>query len=174
MDWYALFVQTGNEEYVQKWLRFNFNELTLHSLVPKRKIAERKQGKVHHVLKILFPGYVLIQTEMDDSLYKRIVSIPKCIRILNNGTYYSKISDEEIYPILRLTSDSGILDYSKVYMENSAIIVKSGPLQGLEGIIRKIDTRKNKAKILINFMNSERMVDVGIEVLEISSQSTVS
>lgn len=166
MDWYALFVQTGKEEYVQKWLSFNFNKSVLRSVIPKRKIPERRKGKVFHTIKVLFPGYVLIQTEMNDLIYNKIISTPKCIRVLSNGTYYSKIDDREITPILKLISDMGILDYSKVYMENSLIVVKSGPLQGMEGIICKVDQRKGRAKILMKFLNSVKKVDVGIELLD--------
>jgi len=35
----------------------------------------------------------------------------------------------------------------------------------MEGIIRKVDKRKNRAKILLNFMGCEKTMDVGIEVL---------
>lgn len=165
MDWYALFVKTGKENDVQKWLQFAFNESVLHCIVPKRKLTERKNGKVYSVIRTLFSGYVLINTEMNNIIYKKIVDIPNCINILGNGTYYTKIDQQEISTILSLTRDTEVLDCSKIYIENSKIIVKSGPLRGMEGIIRKIDTRKNRAKVSINFMNCEKMVDLGIELI---------
>jgi transcriptional antiterminator NusG len=113
----------------------------------------------------MFPGYVLIKTEMTATIYRKIISIPESIRVLNNGNYYSKIDEEQITPILKLMGDEGVVSYSQIYIENSTVFVKSGPLKGLEGMICKIDRRKGRAKVLINFMNSYKTIDVGIEFL---------
>lgn len=43
--------------------------------------------------------------------------------------------------------------------------VQSGPLKGKEGIIKKVDKRKNRAKVQLNFLGREKTIDVGIEVL---------
>lgn len=40
MDWYALFVETGKEEYIQKWLRFYFDENILYAIIPKRRLED--------------------------------------------------------------------------------------------------------------------------------------
>jgi transcriptional antiterminator NusG len=71
MDWYSLFVLTGKEEYVEERLRECFREPLppLISLIPKRKLTERKQGKVAHTIKKMFPGYILIHTEMNPEVY---------------------------------------------------------------------------------------------------------
>ena len=44
MKWYALFVESGKEEAVQKFLRLQFDEQALYSLKPKTKATERKAG----------------------------------------------------------------------------------------------------------------------------------
>jgi transcriptional antiterminator NusG len=166
MEWYALFVETGKEEYVRERLKFYFSEAILRPIVPRRNLTERKEGKVFHVTKTLFPGYVLIHTEMNTAVYEKIKTIPKFIRILSTGTCFSKVAEEEMLPILRLIGNNGVLEYSKVYLENSKVTVKSGPLQGLEGIIYRVDRRKHRAKIRLSFMNSIKTIDVGIEILQ--------
>lgn len=165
MNWYALFVESNNEEYVQQWLRFYFDESILRSIVPKRKLIERNGGIVHHSIKVLFPGYVLINTEMNESIYYKLKKIPKSICILKSDTFL-QIEKKEIEPILKLIGDGELIDYSLLYVENTNIIVKAGPLQGMEGIIKKIDKRKKRAKILLNFFNNQKLVDVGIEIIE--------
>lgn len=166
MDWYALFVKTGREEIIQTWLNFYFKKSDLHCVVPKRKLSERKKGKVYQVVKKMFPGYVLIYTEMNTHSYKKIINIPNLIKILNYNTYYSCIEQKEIQPILDLIGNGEVIDYSKIYFENSKVFVKSGPLHGMEGIIKKVDKRKNRAKIQIDFMGTQKMIDLGIEVLK--------
>ncbi|MBU8854947.1 antiterminator LoaP [Bacillus sp. FJAT-26377] len=173
MNWYALSVETGKEEIVQKFLRVHFDKSTLHSFSPKRKIPEKKAGKVYNALRTIFPGYVLIRTNMTPDIFYKIKEIPNCYKMVNNGdvyskergVYYSKIEDEEIDPIIKLINPEGIIEYSKIYAANSKVLVKGGPLKGMEAIIKKVDKHKNRAKILLNFMGKERLIDVGIITL---------
>lgn len=166
MDWYALFVKTGKEEIVQKWLDYHFNKMSLHSLVPKRKLIERKAGKTQSIVRKLFPGYILISTDMSITTYKTIKNIPNLINILGNDTYFSRIPEEEILPILNLIGAGDTIGCSKIFIENSKVVVNSGPLKNMEGIIKRIDKRKKRAKVMLNFMGSQKIIDLSIDVLE--------
>ncbi len=164
MEWYVTFVETGKEEEVQKWLDHYFDKETQRNMVPKRRLIEKKGGKPYPVIKKLFPGYVFICTDMDLEKYKIIKSIPNLIRFLSTGAYYSPIDYSEMSVILRLVGDD-IIGYSKVFAENSKILVKEGCLYGMEGIIKKVDKHKNRAKIQLDFMGEQRIVDVGVEIV---------
>lgn len=173
MNWYAIFVETGKEEEVQKNLKAIFDKTLLESVVPKRRVPERKAGKVNHVVRNIFPGYVLVKTKMNSYIYHTIKKVPNFYRVVNRGVYYSKefkenftiIDEDEINPLLNLLSKENVIDYSKIYIENSKVWVQSGPLKGKEGIIKKVDKRKNRAKVQLNFLGREKTIDVGIEVL---------
>ncbi|PEW10115.1 antiterminator LoaP [Bacillus cereus] len=174
MNWYALFVETGKEEEVQKNLKLNFDKTLLESVIPKKRILEKRAGKVYHVIRNIFPGYVLVKTDMNSYIYHKIKEIPNYCRVVNRGVYYSKkfnenytvIDEAEIIPLLKLLGKEDIIDYSKVYIENSKVSVESGPLKGKEAIIKKVDKRKKRAKILLNFLGRENTIDVGIEILD--------
>ncbi|MCR4442389.1 MAG: antiterminator LoaP [Peptococcaceae bacterium] len=165
MEWYVLFVQTGKEEMVQKSLRYFFDESFLQPFVPKRLLPEKRLGKLEYTSKTLFPGYVFIKTNMDQSLYHKLKNVPGYYRVLGNGSQFSAVTDEEMAVINELTRHSETVDISRIYLINSRVVVKSGPLQGLEGIIHKVDPRKRRAKILLNLAGEPKIVDVGIEVI---------
>ena len=170
MNWYAIFVKTGEEENVRQYFDYHFNQLDYKLFIPKKKINERKNGKVYCVVKTLFPGYVFIQMVMDIKLYYIIKYIPKVYKILNyTDEFYSKIDNEEMQMILNLTDDNNIIGYSKILVENSKIFIKSGPLKGLEGFIKKIDKKKSRLKIALNLMGTERIVELGIELIKCGS-----
>lgn len=166
MDWYSIFVTTGKEEYVTEWLDFYFITSELTALIPKRKLFERKAGKTIQVVKKMFPGYVLINTEMDVEAYYKLKKIPNLIHILKTGEYFTKISKEEMACIHQLLGQGDVVDCSEIYLADSKVIVKSGPLQGMEGLIKAVDKRKQRVKIVIQFMGLEKEIAVGIEVLE--------
>lgn len=164
MPWYCLFVKTGYEFEVKYCIK-KFCSSNCNPMLPQRKLTEKKQGKYVKKVKLMFPGYVLVETDMTPEIYYEINGLPKIIKILFNGSFYSPIPQQEMKPILRLVNNGEIIDYSKVYIINSKVFVDSGPLKGMEGYIKKIDKRRGRAKILIGFMGVEKTVDIGIELL---------
>ncbi len=165
MKWYALFVETGREIQIQKWIQYFFDPSECYSVVPKRKSTEKRQGIKHQVIRTLFPGYVFIKTDMCVEIYYKLARVPNIIRILNNGFYWSYIEDVEMALIMKLVGDNGIVDFSKVLLENTKMFVKEGPLQGMEGMIKRADRRKSRATIMLDFMGEPRMIDLGIDIL---------
>ncbi|AJQ26585.1 antiterminator LoaP [Pelosinus fermentans] len=166
MYWYVLWVKTGAEEGIQKCLQSYFDYNTLHSLIPKRLLIEKRQGVAHLVQKKMFPGYVFICADMNYIIYNIIKKIPKIIKILNsNGSYYSAIDDSEINIILSLVGSGDIVKISRIHIKNSKIFILNGPLKNLEGIVKRIDKHKKRAKILINLLNTPKLIDVGIEIV---------
>lgn len=192
MDWHALFVETGKEELVRGLLYKHFDRSTMQAMIPKRRLYEKKQGEIYEVCRPLFPGYVFVNTRMTAPTYNKLKRIPKYYRLLNKYSrrdrqsidneqndeedrkaeehfeayLFSRIDEEEMLPILQLLDGEETIDYSTIYVENEKVIVHSGPLQGLEGNIKKIDKRKRRARILLNFMGTEKYLDVGIQWLE--------
>ena len=165
MKWYVLFVETGRETLIQKWIQYFFDQSVCISIVPKRRLIESKQGKKYSVVKTMFPGYVFINTDMCVEVYYKLAKVPNMIRVLNNGSYWSNINDDEITSIVNLVGDNGIVDYSKIFIENSKVFVKDGPLLGMEGIIKKVDKHRSRAKIELILMGELRLIDVGIEMI---------
>ncbi|WP_186785895.1 antiterminator LoaP [Paenibacillus agilis] len=175
MHWYALFVETGQEETVQRSLKQQFDDSILLSLVPKRKIPEKKMGHIQHVIRKMFPGYVLIQTKMNADRYHSLRRIPHVLRILTNGRkneytpesfHLSSIHDGEIEPLLKLLDSTEILEYSTLkLLSNSSIHVVAGPLHGMENLITKVDRHKNRATLQLPFLGEPRSIAVGVHIM---------
>ncbi|MEJ9165008.1 transcription termination/antitermination NusG family protein, partial [Paenibacillus graminis] len=83
MNWYIFFVKTGDELCVKDWLNKTFDRETLYSIVPKRIVPEKKNGKLLYVEKNLFPSYIFVKTVMDFSTYYLIKRNSKIIKMLN-------------------------------------------------------------------------------------------
>lgn len=166
MSWYVLFVETGKESLIQRWIKVFLNSNSCYSIFPKRLVTEKRNGVIEHVEKPLFPGYVFINIDMSPKNYYSLKKIPRFFKVLNNGEYYSKLNDYDIEVILKLTQNSNIIDYSRVFIENSNIVICEGPLKGMEGLIKKIDKRKKRATVEIQFLNKSRLVNLGIEFIE--------
>ncbi len=163
MEWYVVYVKANMEEEVQNLLNNRFKE-SFYSLIPKRRLIVKRQGKLYHFLEKLFPGYVFIKTDMDRDKHKAINRTSGVVQLVSANTDFVKVDDNEMAMILKLVNNEGIIEYSKLLKENSKITVLEGPLLGLESIIKKVNSHTNRAKILINLMGNPKMLDVGLAV----------
>jgi transcriptional antiterminator NusG len=166
MDWYAVFVETGREHDAKRSISRLVSSPAVECLVLRRRITERRQGRLKETLRPLFPGYLLIKGNMDMSLYRTIMSAPGVLKVLAaEGSYWTRIPDDEMEPILQLLHHGDILDYSQVTLPGTEVVVLSGPLYGLEHLIRKIDKRKGRARVSLVFHGTEHTVDLGVSVV---------
>ena len=165
MQWYALFVKTGEEEAMRRYLETLLPDVNIKILIPKRKLMERRGGKVYERIRILLPGYVLIKTEMDVSFYYRLKTMPGLIRILRDEKDPLPIPEHEIAVILALTNQGDVIEFSEVYREGDRIKVSNGPMKGLEGIIESYDHRKKRLKIRLELLGQIKKVDLGAELV---------
>lgn len=166
LEWYAIFVETNKEETFRKCIDMVYPDDSIETLVPKRKLIERRQGEHYERVLKLFPGYVLVNTDMDEvEMYYKLKSLPTAISVLKNDGYPVTVPREEMEIILALTRYGEVIDFSSLYREGDEIKVISGPLKGLEGIIHRYDHRKKRAKVVLNFLDKEKRVDLGAHLI---------
>lgn len=163
--WYVLFVATGEEDKVKERIYFRLKD-EIKALVPKRRMRERKEGKWEEKIRILFPGYVLLNGQMSNKEYNLLRDIPGVIRLLKDSNGPQVVAEQEIGLICRLTSDNEIIEHSNIYVLGKEIVVKDGPLLGLEGYIQSIDKRKGRAKVVLNLMGEPRAVELSVTMLQ--------
>ncbi len=167
VQWYALFVKTGEEEDMRKYLETLLPDINMKILIPKRKLQERRKGKVYEVIRTLLPGYVLVKTEMDVDFYYRLKKLPGLLKILRDESEPLPIPEHEIAVILALTNQGDVIEFSEVYKEGDRIKVARGPMKGLEGIIESYDHRKKRLKIRLEILGQVKKVDIGAEFVNI-------
>lgn len=163
--WYALFVVTGEEDKVKERIYFRMKD-ELKALVPKRRMRERKEGKWQERIRTLFPGYVLLNGQINTEVYNLISTIPGVIRFLKNNDGPQYIDEHEMYIIQKLTSENEIIGFSSVDIRGRKIQIIDGPLTGMEGYIQSIDRRKGRAKVLINLMGEPRIVELCVSLIQ--------
>jgi len=163
--WYALFVVTGDEEKVKERINYRF-EKRIRAIVPKRKIKERREGKWEYKIKTLFPGYVLINGNMGQQIYETIRGIPGVIRVLRDSSGPQELHEAEIELICRLTGEGEIIPVSQVYTIGKKVFVVDGPLLGMEGLIKSIDKRKGRAKVVLNLLGEPREIELSITMVQ--------
>ena len=134
---------------------------------PRRKLTIRRKGRRMETLAAVFPGYVFIEAEsISDQIYRSLKSLPGFYRFLESNDRIRPLTgrDEEI--VAHFVKLGEIIGKSTVTVdENQRIRVLHGPLEGLEGMIVKIDKRKQRAKVRLDLYHESFLVDFGFELL---------
>lgn len=170
MSWYAIFVQTGKEEVVCSRITELLNQYESKNdyefLVPKRKVQELHGGNYIEVTKEMFPGYVLIRSDEIVEIFQRTRKCPFLYSFLRINENFQEIRPEEISNILCMVDEEGIVGISDVLVENDKVKVIDGPLCNYTGIIQRINKRKRRAKVIIDFNGQQYPVDLSINIVD--------
>jgi len=98
-------------------------------------------------------------------MYTQTKSCNHLFGFLRSYDYFHEIDLEEISSFIYMLNDDDTIESSNVFLEDDKIIVTSGPLLEYSGYIKKIDKRKNRAKILFKFSGQDHLIDVSINII---------
>jgi transcriptional antiterminator NusG len=170
MNYYAAQVQTGKEEKiiesVQSTLAFRIEKQRF--IFPKRLLKIRKEGVIKSELKPIFPGYLFVEAEnIDTELYNTLRYTQGFFRFLKSNQDITVLSGKDLSILQHFLQFGQSISTSQVYFdENDRICVTDGPLKGLEGMIIKVDKRKKRAKVKMDFANENLLIDLGFELIK--------
>ena len=164
--WYVVQVRTGDELKISGRLQLEVKVEGEEIFVPLFERRKCIRGEWTRVTTPLFPGYIFFQTDDVESMYGRLKKIDAFTKILKTGDCYTPISTEEERFIETLTGDEHVVEQSIGVIEGDQIIIKRGPLYGLEGCIVKINRHKRIAIIRAEFMGGPREIKVGLEIID--------
>ncbi len=165
MQWYALYTPGGTEEKVVEILKKQMSNFKF--VIYKRRLRERKEGQWHMVERKMFPGYVLMKGVMTEVEWHQMRSTDASFRLLKNNDEYLTLTEEEVKMLELLDGDEdGLVDISEIYVEGERVTVTRGALMGQEARIVKVNKRKGRAKVRIDFCGSERVIELGVELIQ--------
>lgn len=164
-EWYAIFVLTGEEDNVKERLKYLFKD-KFRIFIPKRKLRERKKGSWRYVIRTLFPGYVLVNGSIGINEYYSIKDIPGIIKLLRADDGPLRIDENELEVLNRLTCNNEIIGTSSIFYKDGLVKVIDGPLLSCEGLIESVNTRKGRAKVRLDFLGQERIVELSVSIIK--------
>lgn len=164
--WYVVQVRAGDEMKLADRFQNEVKTEDEDIFVPLFERRKCIRGEWTKVTTPLFPGYIFFQTEAVEDMYGRLRKIDAFTKVLKTGDCYTPISSEEERFIDTLTGDDHIVEESIGVIEGDKIIVKRGPLYGMEGNIVKINRHKCIAIIRAEFMGGLREIKVGLEIID--------
>lgn len=164
-NWYVLHVRTGRELAVAEAAR----ELDgVKSIVPIYTVEERHDGVWSKAHKLLFPGYVLVQTErLHAKRYYEFKRLDGVIRLLglSDGDIPRPVPAAEMDDLLSLMDTGCKIGISEgIRKENGKVEITAGPLTGLQGKIIRIDARQRRATVRLTLMGRSQIIRLALAI----------
>lgn len=166
-NWYVIQVRTGSEEKIINACDLLVSKEALKEcFLPKYKRVKKIRGFWNEVEEKLFPGYVFMISDDVNVLFQELKRIPDLTKMLGKyGQEVFPLSEDEVVFLKSFGKEEHIVDMSIGYIEGEKIIVTSGPMQGKEGLIKKIDRHKRLAFIEVDFLGQIVNAKVGLEII---------
>lgn len=166
--WFALQTKPKNEKKVDLLLR----QKGYQCLTPTYRLKRKWSDRTVEVELPLFPGYVFCH--LSSSVLAKAVSTQGVIRVVGFGGALAEVDGAEI-EALRLLARSNLLREPWKYLpQGTAVLVETGPLAGVEGIIN-VDGNTRQLVISVTLLQRSAAVrldeDTVISVIADQSES---
>lgn len=155
--WYVVQAIVGNESFVRDALLERIQAADLGErfgeiLVPKEKIVEMRQGQKRESERKYFPGYVLVQMQMDDETWHLVRKTPRVLGFIG-GTKEkpAPITEREANAILQRVKDNveGKARPKVMFEVGEVVRVTEGPFADFNGVVEDVNFEKNRLRVAV-------------------------
>ncbi len=165
-NWYIIHSQTGFEDRVKRSLenRINFaglQESVAQIVIPTEQVSEIRSGKKRVSQRKFFPGYILIEVELNDVVYAVIKGTPGVTGFIGTGKKPTPLPKGEIDCILKRIEDAQVKPSPKIVFEKGEQVrVNQGPFVNFNGAIEDIHPEKGKLKVSVSIFGRSTPVEL--------------
>lgn len=171
-NWYIIHTYSGFENKVAESLRgralaFGFNERLGQILIPTEEVFELRNGKKVTSKRLLYPGYVLVEMEMDDELWHAVKDTPRVTGFVGGGNNPVPLTADEVNSILYRQSNVGDRPKPKLTFErNETVRITEGPFTNFSGKVDEINADKNTLRVMVTIFGRSTPVELDFEQVE--------
>ncbi len=174
-SWYIVQSHSSFENKVAQEIKeeaekANLSDKIEEIIVPTHDITEVKRGKRVQRKKKYFPGYVLLKSEMNNTIYHLIKNLKKVSGFLGTKGTPIPVSEKEIEKILGQIKDGVVQQKAGVeYNVGEKVQVIDGPFASFSGLVEDIDEEKLRLKVSVSIFGRPTPVDLEYSQVEKAS-----
>ncbi|MCC7340825.1 MAG: transcription termination/antitermination protein NusG [Bryobacterales bacterium] len=175
MNWFIIHTYSGFENKVSESLRtraaaFGFAERLGQILIPTEEVVEMRNGKKVTSKRLLYPGYVLVQMEMDDDLWHQVKNTPRVTGFVGGGGQPVPLSATEVNSILYRQTEAAERPRPKLtYEKNETVRIIDGPFANFQGKIDELNLERNTLRVMVTIFG--RSTPVELDFLQVEKMA---
>jgi len=160
--WYVVHTYSGHENKVATALKQRAETLDLTSkiiavLIPTQEKIQIKRGQKKTVTEKIFPGYMLVQMELEDNSWLAVRTTQGVTGFVGIENKPTPLPRHEVEAIKKYMSQ-GAAQYKADFVEGEAVRITDGPFNDFLGTVNAIDEEKGQVDVLVNIFGRETPV----------------
>lgn len=168
--WYVVHTYSGFEEKVKLTITDNVQRRGLGDkiaqiLIPTEKVMELKSGKKVESSRKFYPGYILINMELDDETWHLVNSTPRVTGFVG-GEKPTPVQQEEIDVIVQQIESGPATQVKAKFDKGDIVRIIDGAFTNFNGFVDDIDEVHNKLRVMVTIFGRQTPVEVNFLQVE--------
>ncbi|HZT69776.1 MAG TPA: transcription termination/antitermination protein NusG [Terriglobia bacterium] len=170
--WYIIHTYSGFERKVAESLKSRIAAEGLSDkfgeiLVPTEDVIEVRQGKKVVTPKLFYPGYVLVEMEMNDQTWHVVRSTPRVTGFVGSGSTPTPLSLEEVDRIVHKIEVAAESPKPKLEFEKGeSVKITEGPFKDFTGAVEEINTDRSTLRVMVTIFGRATPVELDFYQVE--------
>lgn len=172
-QWYVVQAYSGYENHVKRTIEERIKRFGKEAdfgdiLVPTEEVVEMREGQKRRSERKFFPGYVLVNMEMNDETWHLIKDAPRVLGFIGgSGDRPAPITEREALSIMQRMQEGVDKPRPKVLFEPGEVVrVIDGPFNDFNGVVEEVDFEKNRLKVSVLIFGRSTPVELEFSQVE--------
>jgi transcription termination/antitermination protein NusG len=149
---------------------FGYSDRIGEILIPTEDVVEMRQGKKVTTKRLLYPGYVLLQLNLDDEVWHVVKNTPRVTGFVGGGQQPAPLTADEVNQILYRQSASVERPRPKMSFErNDRVKIVDGPFSNFSGSVEEVNEDRSTLKVMVTIFG--RGTPVELEYFQVEKEA---
>nr|MBV6630515.1 transcription termination/antitermination protein NusG [Oceanococcus sp. HetDA_MAG_MS8] len=173
MRWYVVHAYSQYEKKVKQGLEDRIKRAGLEDkfgeiLVPTEEVVELRDGVKRTTERKFFPGYVLVQMDLDDESWHLVKSVPKVMGFIGGtADRPAPITEKEAQAIMARVEDSDEAPRPKTLFDpGQSVRVLDGPFADFTGVVEEANYEKSRLRVSVVIFGRSTPVELDFNQVE--------
>jgi transcriptional antiterminator NusG len=165
-SWFIIHTYSGFEQKVADSLRsraeaFGFAPQIGQILIPTEEVVELRNGKKVTSKRMLYPGYVLVEMDMNDELWHAVKATPRVTGFVGGGNMPVPLTADEVNAVLYRQATSADRPRPKLSFEkNENVRIIDGPFANFSGKVDEVNPERNTLRVMVTIFGRSTPVEL--------------
>jgi transcriptional antiterminator NusG len=165
-NWYIIHTYSGFEQKVADSLRsraeaYGYSQRIGQILIPTEEVVDVRGGKKVTSKRLMYPGYVLVEMEMDDDLWHAVKSTPRVTGFVGGGNTPVPLTASEVNEVLYRQASSAERPRPKqTFEKNETVRITDGPFTNFSGKVDEVNSERSTLRVLVTIFGRATPVEL--------------
>jgi len=166
MKWYIIHAYSGFERKVKESLETRVKAFGLEAkigrvMIPTETVTEVRNNRKYTSERMFYPGYVLVEMDMDDTVWHVVKNTPRVTGFVGTGQQPTPLSDEEVNHIVYRVQEGRDKPKLKIKFEkNETVRITEGAFATFTGIVDEVNEDRSTLKVMVTIFGRSTPVEL--------------